>query len=136
MIIELDQQTNSGPEIGFEPLSSGQLVTIGGYGVTRLNSFLPSEGFRRIGLGQVDSIDEKYICLPTVKISPDGKDVLDSSTCLPAGQDSGSPLIANGVIRGVFVKSIQTLNTDGSSISKGCFIDLNHPDIKRFLLPF
>lgn len=93
-----------------------------------------TDGLRRIGDNVVGEVSTTKICLKEILYSPDGKLPKDNNFCYPANQDSGSAMIQNEEIVAIFTSSTQQWLKDGSSLEKGCGINLQNPVIKSFLL--
>ena len=131
--LETPLQDHESSAISFESINIGQVVDVGGYGVTQLNSFLPTDGHRRIGQSRIDSIDNLYICLPKIKIESNSINLFNTKYCIPSSQDSGSPYRINGNIHAVHVHSTQLWLQDNSTMNTGCGLNLRNPELKSFI---
>jgi hypothetical protein len=132
-ILRLAKCQDKSLEIDYSGMTTDTEVTVGGYGAITLRGwkFQPT---RRIGTTNIKRISQELICTTGATVEADGVTVRNSSNCLPVGQDSGSPLIQNGKIRGIFVDSTEIWKTDGSTtITESCSMNLRNPPIKEFI---
>jgi len=131
-LLKLSKCVGGGLDIDFSAFSSERNITVGGYGVTKLNSFTPQMD-RHMGKNKIASFDTEKICLKKVTISDDGKKVLDGDGCEPAGMDSGSAFLMNNKIRGVFNSGTEKWLADGTTLNQGCGVNIRYPSTKAFI---
>ncbi|RYZ80508.1 MAG: trypsin-like serine protease [Proteobacteria bacterium] len=132
-LLKLTKCTDDGMEIDFTPLDSSQEVSVGGYGVIKLNSFT-SQPTRHMGKNKVVKFDRQKLCLGEVIVDADSKTVIGGSkNCQPVGQDSGSPLVQKNHVYGVYISNVQTWRDDGTTKTQGCYANLRDPNIKSFI---
>lgn len=133
-LLKLSKCTSNGMEMDFGPLDSTQEVTVGGYGVVKLNSFI-SQPTRHMGQNKIAKFDKQSICLGEYVVAEDNETIISGKQgCHPQGQDSGSPLLQNNKIRGVASQSKQVwLRTGKTKVLDDCYTNLRDPVIKSFI---
>ena len=115
------------------PLAVGDRVIVGGYGAIRYAS-VKGQAWRRMGKNEVKEITDRTISIRGGMIAADGKTVLDCPYCIPIGQDSGSPLIHDGKVRGLFYTGEDEWLRDGrTNIRKVTYLSLAEPGVREFL---
>lgn len=105
-------------------------AVLAGYGVTR-HGAATIDRKRRFGEGRIAVSSEELICLESALLKDDGAP--RGGRCVPASQDSGSPLLVEGRTAGVFVSSRERWYHDGSTLVEDCYVNLSHPAVRGFL---
>ena len=135
-VLELSEDFGHDIGLSFQKIEEGKPVLVGGYGVSRnLNGF-STDGKRRIGANQIGRVTQETICLKKVVVPPSDKPLPKNMPCIPSGQDSGSPMMMDGGIVGVYGTSNQVWHSDGSTEVENCGVNLSNPMIRQFVESF
>jgi hypothetical protein len=134
-VLELSEDFPHDAGFSFKPPTEKMPVTVGGFGVSKLNGY-QTDGQRRMGTNEVGKVTSESICLKKVLVPPSDKKMPKNLGCIPSSQDSGSPFIIDGRIVGVYTHSEQVWHDDGSTGVENCSVNLSNPIIRNFVESF
>jgi hypothetical protein len=129
-VLELEAPLPSSVERAAQAPPARTAAVLAGYGVTR-HGAVTIDRKRRFGDGRVAVSNEELICLEKALLADDSK--VKGGRCVPASQDSGSPLLVGGRTAGVFSSSRERWYQDGSTLVEDCYVNLAHPSVRAFL---
>ncbi|OGS00567.1 MAG: hypothetical protein A3G41_06520 [Elusimicrobia bacterium RIFCSPLOWO2_12_FULL_59_9] len=134
-VLELEAALSGGLDADFRDIPRRSKVFVAGYGVT-VSGEWKADGKRRIGENEIGRVDTDFICLKKTTLPPPEEPMPERTGCVPAGQDSGGPLILDGKIKGVLSKSLQVWLQDGSTSDESCYVNFQNPQVRAFLENF
>jgi secreted trypsin-like serine protease len=133
-IIELETPFLYSGDVDFEPIPNNAKVSVVGTGLQKDHDWKYNDGRRRAGSNSIAKLDSEGIWLQEVTIPLENKpESLSYPECIPAGGDSGSPLIVNNKIRGILTNSLENWNNDGSTNKSSLFVNIATPENKQFI---
>ncbi|MBI4248062.1 MAG: S1 family peptidase [Elusimicrobia bacterium] len=134
-VLELEAASDGGLDADFRDIPRRSKVFVAGYGVT-VSGGWKADGKRRIGENEIGRVDTNFICLKKTTLPPPEEPMPERNGCVPAGQDSGGPLILDGKIKGILSKSLQVWLQDGSTSDESCYVNFQNPQVRAFLENF
>lgn len=134
-IIELETSYESSGQLSYDPILKDTKVSMVGTGLQKGSDYNYNDGKRRTGSANIAKIDNQGIWLKEINIPNEYNP--DSPTypkCIPAFGDSGSPLIVDGKIRGIYWGGPVTQNENGEGETKQpVYTDISTGPNKKFI---
>jgi hypothetical protein len=133
-IIELETPLPHSGQLDFAPIPRNALVKVVGTGLQKERNWGFNDGKRRAGSNSISKVDKDGIWLKEITIPAELQPESSSyPKCIPAGGDSGSPLIVNTKIRGILTGGNGTWNKDGSTTSSERYVNISQPENRKFI---